>query len=227
MGWTRADLNPAEGTGEAGGWLLAGDRSEVAGTPQPPSSPCPSLSGRTRSWCEAGGAKCWCRPLWRTGWKMPTTRACASASRETSTWPASPLRCPGRGREEEEGEFGGDFVLEAPRGSRVRLGVQSLGRESGRSAGSHRPPLCPQRDRPVKVECAAPAPHARLCGVGHPVFPTGAKAGRGPGWERGCVRARAGAAGPGVQGRGHQGSCSSVAAPEEESAMTPCPLPPR
>lgn len=116
---------------------------------------------------------------------------------------------------------------ESPRGSRVRLGVQSLGRESGRSAGSHPPPLCPQRDRPVKVECAAPAPHARLCGVGHPVFPTGAKAGRGPGWERGCVRARAGAAGPGVQGRGHQGSCSSVAAPEEESAMTPCPLPPR
>lgn len=36
---------------------------------------------------------------------------------------------------------------ESPRGSRVRLGVQSLGRESGRSAGSHRrlpsPPSLP------------------------------------------------------------------------------------
>nr|KAF6396867.1 integrin subunit alpha 10 [Rousettus aegyptiacus] len=43
------------------------------------------------------------------------------------------------------------------------------------SRNLHLASFTPQRDRPVKVECAAPAPHARLCGVGHPVFPTGAK----------------------------------------------------
>ncbi|XP_025838823.1 integrin alpha-10 isoform X1 [Vulpes vulpes] len=32
-----------------------------------------------------------------------------------------------------------------------------------------------QRDSPVKVECAAPSPHVRLCSVAHPVFRTGAK----------------------------------------------------
>ncbi|XP_066218174.1 integrin alpha-10 isoform X1 [Saccopteryx leptura] len=32
-----------------------------------------------------------------------------------------------------------------------------------------------QRDRPVKVECAAPLPHAHFCSVGHPVFQAGAK----------------------------------------------------
>ncbi|XP_023390599.1 integrin alpha-10, partial [Pteropus vampyrus] len=43
------------------------------------------------------------------------------------------------------------------------------------SRNLHLASFTPQRDRPVKVECAAPAPHARLCSVGHPVFPTGAK----------------------------------------------------
>ncbi|XP_021121470.1 integrin alpha-10 isoform X2 [Heterocephalus glaber] len=43
------------------------------------------------------------------------------------------------------------------------------------SRNLHLASLIPQRDSPVKVECAAPTPHARLCSVGHPVFQTGAK----------------------------------------------------
>lgn len=37
------------------------------------------------------------------------------------------------------------------------------------------PSLCLQRAKSVKVECAVPSPHARLCIVGHPVFQAGAK----------------------------------------------------
>ncbi|XP_006861389.1 PREDICTED: integrin alpha-10 isoform X1 [Chrysochloris asiatica] len=43
------------------------------------------------------------------------------------------------------------------------------------SRNLHLTSLTPQRDSPVKVECAAPSSHARLCSVGHPVFQTGAK----------------------------------------------------
>ncbi|XP_004647909.1 integrin alpha-10 [Octodon degus] len=43
------------------------------------------------------------------------------------------------------------------------------------SKNLHLASLIPQRDSPVKVECAAPAPHGRLCSVGHPAFQTGAK----------------------------------------------------
>ncbi|EPQ19421.1 Integrin alpha-10 [Myotis brandtii] len=43
------------------------------------------------------------------------------------------------------------------------------------SRNLHLASFTPQRDRSVKVECAAPSPHARLCSVGHPVFQTGAK----------------------------------------------------
>lgn len=43
------------------------------------------------------------------------------------------------------------------------------------SKNLHLASFTPQRDSPVKVECAAPTPHARLCSVGHPVFQTGAK----------------------------------------------------
>ncbi|XP_012998603.1 integrin alpha-10 isoform X2 [Cavia porcellus] len=43
------------------------------------------------------------------------------------------------------------------------------------SKNLHLASLIPQRDSPIKVECAAPIPHARLCSVGHPVFQTGAK----------------------------------------------------
>lgn len=40
--------------------------------------------------------------------------------------------------------------------------------------------VCSQRDRPMKVECTAPLPHARLCSVGYPVFQAGAKVSWGP-----------------------------------------------
>ncbi|XP_004480551.1 integrin alpha-10 isoform X2 [Dasypus novemcinctus] len=43
------------------------------------------------------------------------------------------------------------------------------------SRNLHLTSLTPQRNSPVKVECSAPSPHARLCSVGHPVFQTGAK----------------------------------------------------
>ncbi|KAI4580511.1 hypothetical protein MJT46_019280, partial [Ovis ammon polii x Ovis aries] len=43
------------------------------------------------------------------------------------------------------------------------------------SRNLHLSSFTPQSNSPVKVECAAPAPHARLCSVGHPVFQTGAK----------------------------------------------------
>lgn len=36
-------------------------------------------------------------------------------------------------------------------------------------------PQVSERDRSVKVECAAPSPQARLCRVGHPVFQTAAR----------------------------------------------------
>ncbi|XP_077012044.1 integrin alpha-10 isoform X7 [Tamandua tetradactyla] len=42
------------------------------------------------------------------------------------------------------------------------------------SRNLHLASLTAQRDSPVKLECAAPSPHARLCSVGHPVFQTGA-----------------------------------------------------
>ncbi|XP_007538745.3 integrin alpha-10 [Erinaceus europaeus] len=45
----------------------------------------------------------------------------------------------------------------------------------GFSRNLHLASFTPQRDNLVKVECAAPAPHTRLCSVGHPVFQTGAK----------------------------------------------------
>ncbi|XP_074246288.1 integrin alpha-10 isoform X2 [Saimiri boliviensis] len=46
----------------------------------------------------------------------------------------------------------------------------------GRTAVAAPSPFpCPQKDSAVKVECAAPSAHARLCSVGHPVFQTGAK----------------------------------------------------
>ncbi|XP_049735828.1 integrin alpha-10 isoform X1 [Elephas maximus indicus] len=43
------------------------------------------------------------------------------------------------------------------------------------SRNLHLASLTPQRDSPVKVECAAPSSHAQLCSVGHPVFQSGAK----------------------------------------------------
>ncbi|XP_029084220.1 integrin alpha-10 isoform X2 [Monodon monoceros] len=43
------------------------------------------------------------------------------------------------------------------------------------SRNLHLSSFTPQGDGPVKVECAAPSPHARLCSVGHPVFQAGAK----------------------------------------------------
>ncbi|KAG8517653.1 Integrin alpha-10, partial [Galemys pyrenaicus] len=43
------------------------------------------------------------------------------------------------------------------------------------SRNLHLASFTPQGDSPVKVECVAPAPHARLCSVGHPVFRAGAK----------------------------------------------------
>ncbi|XP_044800386.2 integrin alpha-10 isoform X6 [Bubalus bubalis] len=43
------------------------------------------------------------------------------------------------------------------------------------SRNLHLSSFTPQSNSPVKVECAAPTPHARLCNVGHPVFQTGAK----------------------------------------------------
>ncbi|KAM5256054.1 integrin alpha-10 [Ctenodactylus gundi] len=43
------------------------------------------------------------------------------------------------------------------------------------SRNLHLTSLSPQRDSPVKMECAAPTAHTRLCTVGHPVFQTGAK----------------------------------------------------
>ncbi|GAB5575461.1 integrin alpha-10 isoform X1 [Prionailurus iriomotensis] len=43
------------------------------------------------------------------------------------------------------------------------------------SRNLHLASFTPQRDSPVKVECTAPSPHARLCSVGHPVFQAGAK----------------------------------------------------
>ncbi|XP_032124775.1 integrin alpha-10 isoform X1 [Sapajus apella] len=43
------------------------------------------------------------------------------------------------------------------------------------SGNLHLASLTPQRDSTIKVECAAPSAHARLCSVGHPVFQTGAK----------------------------------------------------
>ncbi|XP_045139644.1 integrin alpha-10 [Echinops telfairi] len=43
------------------------------------------------------------------------------------------------------------------------------------SRNLHLASLAPQMDSSVKVECAAPSSHARLCSVGQPVFQTGAK----------------------------------------------------
>ncbi|XP_075416809.1 integrin alpha-10 isoform X2 [Tenrec ecaudatus] len=43
------------------------------------------------------------------------------------------------------------------------------------SRNLHLASLAPQVDSSVKVECAAPSSHARLCSVGQPVFQTGAK----------------------------------------------------
>ncbi|GAB1287883.1 Integrin, alpha 10 [Apodemus speciosus] len=43
------------------------------------------------------------------------------------------------------------------------------------SRNLHLASLSPQRAKSVKVECAVPSPHARLCTVGHPVFQAGAK----------------------------------------------------
>uniref|UniRef100_A0A8C6QXI6 Integrin, alpha 10 n=1 Tax=Nannospalax galili TaxID=1026970 RepID=A0A8C6QXI6_NANGA len=43
------------------------------------------------------------------------------------------------------------------------------------SRNLHLASLTPQRSSPVKVECAVPSPHARLCSVGYPVFQAGAK----------------------------------------------------
>ncbi|XP_035870963.1 integrin alpha-10 isoform X8 [Phyllostomus discolor] len=43
------------------------------------------------------------------------------------------------------------------------------------SRNLHLASFTPQKDRPMKVECTAPSPHARLCNIGHPVFQTGAK----------------------------------------------------
>ncbi|XP_049555556.1 integrin alpha-10 isoform X5 [Orcinus orca] len=43
------------------------------------------------------------------------------------------------------------------------------------SRNLHLSSFTPQGDGPVKVECAAPSPHTRLCSVGHPVFQAGAK----------------------------------------------------
>ncbi|XP_031230758.1 integrin alpha-10 isoform X1 [Mastomys coucha] len=43
------------------------------------------------------------------------------------------------------------------------------------SRNLHLTSLTPQRAKSVKVECAVPSPHARLCIVGHPVFQAGAK----------------------------------------------------
>ncbi|XP_039073779.1 integrin alpha-10 [Hyaena hyaena] len=43
------------------------------------------------------------------------------------------------------------------------------------SRNLHLASFTPQGDSPVKVECTAPSPHARLCSVGHPVLQTGAK----------------------------------------------------
>lgn len=65
---------------------------------------------------------------------------------------------------------------------------RGCGQESSRSPSSAPPPcLCSQRDRSVKVECATPSPHARLCSVGHPVFQTGAKV-SGAQDEKGALR---------------------------------------
>lgn len=43
------------------------------------------------------------------------------------------------------------------------------------SRNLHLASLTPQKAKSVKVECAVPSPHTRLCTVGHPVFQTGAK----------------------------------------------------
>ncbi|XP_010998006.2 integrin alpha-10 isoform X1 [Camelus dromedarius] len=43
------------------------------------------------------------------------------------------------------------------------------------SRNLHLSSFTPQRDSAVKVECAAPSPHSRLCSVGHPVFRSGGK----------------------------------------------------
>ncbi|KAM5293854.1 integrin alpha-10 isoform 3-T3 [Glossophaga mutica] len=43
------------------------------------------------------------------------------------------------------------------------------------SRNLHLASFTPEKDRPMKVECTAPSPHAHLCSVGHPVFQTGAK----------------------------------------------------
>ncbi|XP_055459790.1 integrin alpha-10 [Psammomys obesus] len=43
------------------------------------------------------------------------------------------------------------------------------------SRNLHLASLTPQRAKSVKVECAVPSPHARVCTVGHPVFQAGAK----------------------------------------------------
>ncbi|XP_065761439.1 integrin alpha-10 isoform X1 [Muntiacus reevesi] len=45
----------------------------------------------------------------------------------------------------------------------------------GFSRNLHLSSFTPQSNSPVKVECAAPSAHARLCSVGHPVFQMGAK----------------------------------------------------
>lgn len=99
--------------------------------------------------------------------------------------------------------------------------------ESSRSPSSAPPPcLCSQRDRSVKVECAAPSPHARLCSVGHPVFQTGAKV-SGAQDEKGALREQGPDwVGPGAGEGGTQGSCSSELAPGLGIYHDPCLLPP-
>lgn len=64
----------------------------------------------------------------------------------------------------------------------------------------------------MKVECAAPSPHARLCSVGHPVFQTGAKV-SGAQDEKGALREQGlDWVGPGGLEKEAQGACSSVVA---------------
>lgn len=48
----------------------------------------------------------------------------------------------------------------------------------------------------MKVECAVPSPHARLCTVGHPVFQAGAKVSMGSEGGQGAEKARSGIHGP-------------------------------
>ena len=59
----------------------------------------------------------------------------------------------------------------------------------------------------MKVECAAPSPHVRLCSVAHPVFRTGAKVNGKEALREQVLES----VGPGSLGKEvHKGSCSSA-----------------